>query len=179
MTMKVIVSAICLLLNKKRIKRFEEQIYCLLPDIVVSVIPILLNLALGNHKGKFEQPKTDKPFDIQDYKMFIPYLDKKKLASHPFIFAPICYADYWWIWMVDVKNKRFHGYVISRMRISAKGQPLTKKDDEIEAPYVHIARQHTSYDCAIYVIKWLEIVEPQNIKKDKYEWENWTQVDYL
>ncbi|KAL4306934.1 hypothetical protein AHAS_Ahas16G0227900 [Arachis hypogaea] len=32
-----------------------------------------------------------------------------------------------------------------------------------------------SYDCAIYVMKWLEIFEPANIKRRKYEWDNWTQ----
>ncbi|XP_020972919.1 uncharacterized protein LOC110269435 [Arachis ipaensis] len=32
-----IVSAICLILNQKNEKRFQEQIYCLPPDIVISV----------------------------------------------------------------------------------------------------------------------------------------------
>ncbi|RYR21114.1 hypothetical protein Ahy_B03g066371 [Arachis hypogaea] len=38
-----------------------------------------------------------------------------------------------------------------------------------------------SYDCAIYVLKWLEIFEPANIKRRKYEWDNWTQdeVDHF
>ncbi|QHN86892.1 uncharacterized protein DS421_16g550240 [Arachis hypogaea] len=37
------------------------------------------------------------------------------------------------------------------------------------------------YDCAIYVMKWLEIFEPANIKRRKYEWDNWTQdeVDHF
>ncbi|RYR40193.1 hypothetical protein Ahy_A09g045897 [Arachis hypogaea] len=34
-----------------------------------------------------------------------------------------------------------------------------------------------SYDCAIYMMKWLEIIEPQNIKKSKYEWDNWTHAE--
>ncbi|RYQ87918.1 hypothetical protein Ahy_B09g095442 isoform A [Arachis hypogaea] len=100
--------------------------------------------------------------------------------------------------MADVKNKKFHvldlfhkksplkertqlnkfvGYLISRMRVFVRGQPLTKKDDEIKAPYVNIVGQHTNYDYVIYVMKWLEIIEPQNIKKSKYEWDNWTQAE--
>ncbi|RYR73648.1 hypothetical protein Ahy_A02g008088 [Arachis hypogaea] len=67
-----------------------------------------LNLALENHQGKFKQLKTNKPFDIQDYKDFILYLDKKKFVSHSFIFALVCYAEHWWIWMEDVKKKKFH-----------------------------------------------------------------------
>ncbi|KAL4293096.1 hypothetical protein AHAS_Ahas18G0093900 [Arachis hypogaea] len=26
-------------------------------------------------------------------------------------------------------------------------------------------------------MKWLEILEPENIKNGKYDWENWTQVE--
>ncbi|RYR33038.1 hypothetical protein Ahy_A10g047583 [Arachis hypogaea] len=76
------------------------------------------------------------------------------------------------------------------------GAPLKSKDKdrEIVVPYLHISGQKTSYksftlkiklsyiyDCAIYVMKWLEIFEPANIKRRKYEWDNWTQykVDHF
>ncbi|RYR30713.1 hypothetical protein Ahy_B01g055471 [Arachis hypogaea] len=63
------------------------------------------------------------------------------------------------------------------------GAPLKTrdKDKEIEPPYLHISGQKTSYDCAIYVMKWLEILQPENIKRLKYEWDNWTQdeVDHF
>ncbi|QHO06790.1 uncharacterized protein DS421_14g457840 [Arachis hypogaea] len=63
------------------------------------------------------------------------------------------------------------------------GAPLKSrdKDRKIVAPYLHISGQKTSYDCAIYVMKWLEIFEPANIKRRKYEWDNWTQdeVDHF
>ncbi|RYR53942.1 hypothetical protein Ahy_A06g029188 [Arachis hypogaea] len=121
-----------------------------------------LNLTLENHQGKFKPLKTNKPFDIQDYKDFIPYLDKK--SWHPIHLLVDMDGD--------VKKKKFYGYMISRMRRFAGGQPLTGKDDKIEAPYVNIAGQHTYFDCTIY----LELIEPQNIKKDKYEWENLTQA---
>ncbi|RYR29493.1 hypothetical protein Ahy_B01g053898 [Arachis hypogaea] len=108
-----IVTAMCLILNKQNIRRFEEQIYCLPATIV--------NIAIGNNNGgKFLHAKNKKPFDIQDYKMFIPYLDLKKLASHPSIFAPVCYGEHCWIWLADVRKKKFW-YVISRMRVYAGG----------------------------------------------------------
>ncbi|QHO13453.1 uncharacterized protein DS421_15g515680 [Arachis hypogaea] len=34
-----------------------------------------------------------------------------------------------------------------------------------------------SYDCAIYVMKWLEIIQPENVKREKCEWDNWTQEE--
>ncbi|XP_020963837.1 uncharacterized protein LOC107610729 [Arachis ipaensis] len=74
------------------------------------------------------------------------------------------------------------GYVFLRLRAYAGGEPLQKdeKEKEIKASYVKISGQKTSYDCAIYVMKWLELIEPENIKKGKYKWDNWKQeeVDY-
>ncbi|RYR78913.1 hypothetical protein Ahy_A01g003779 [Arachis hypogaea] len=71
------------------------------------------------------------------------------------------------------------GYVFSRLITYAGGKPLEKgeKEKEIKASYVKISGQKTSYDCAIYVMKWLELIEPENIKKGKYEWDNWTQEE--
>ncbi|RYR69333.1 hypothetical protein Ahy_A03g015882 isoform A [Arachis hypogaea] len=103
-------------------------------------------------------------FKVEDYPIFIPFLDLKKLASHRYI-------KYWWIWVADVRKKKFYildpyhkecpskariklntfvGYVISRMRVYAGGSFLRKKDREIEPPYISISGQKTSYDCAIY-----------------------------
>ncbi|QHO06267.1 uncharacterized protein DS421_14g453240 [Arachis hypogaea] len=101
------------------------------------------NMAIVNHpQGVFLRPKTNKPFRVEDYAMFIPFLDLKKLASYRY---------------------------------------TRDKDKEIVPPYLHISGQKTSYDCAIYVMKWLEILQPANIKSKKYEWDNWTQdeVDHF
>ncbi|RYR37777.1 hypothetical protein Ahy_A09g042665 [Arachis hypogaea] len=129
-------------------KRFQEQVYCLPPDIV--------------------------------------------------IFAHVCYSGHWWLWVIDTTKRRFHildplhkkapsderkqlnkftGYVISRMRAYAGGEPLKKdeKEKEIKASYVNISGQKSTYDYAIYVMKWLELIEPENIKRGKYEWDNWKQ----
>ncbi|KAL4321987.1 hypothetical protein AHAS_Ahas14G0165400 [Arachis hypogaea] len=34
-----------------------------------------------------------------------------------------------------------------------------------------------TFDCAVYVMKWFEIIQPQNVKKEKYEWDNRTQAE--
>ncbi|RYR04591.1 hypothetical protein Ahy_B06g084365 [Arachis hypogaea] len=100
----LVIFAMCQILNSKKIERFEKLIYCLPLNIVISC-------------------KTNKPFQIEDYKDYIPFLDKKKLASHPFvpiklkklfslaklrIFVPVCYANHWWIWMTNVQKKKFY-----------------------------------------------------------------------
>ncbi|QHO11416.1 uncharacterized protein DS421_15g497890 [Arachis hypogaea] len=188
-----IVSAMCHILNWKNDKRFQEQVYCLPPDIV--------SMALSKHpKGEFISPKTNKEFRVEDYPSFIPFIDAKKKTSHPYIFAPVCYSGHWWLWVIDTTKRRcrildplhkkapsderkqlnkFTGYVFSKLRAYAGGEPLQKdeKEKEIKASYVKISGQKSSYDCGIYVMKWLELIEPENIKKGKYEWDNWKQEE--
>ncbi|RYR45682.1 hypothetical protein Ahy_A07g031489 [Arachis hypogaea] len=191
-----IVSAICLILNQKNEKRFQEQIYCLPPDIV--------SMALSDHpKGEFISPKTKKEFRMEAYPSFIPFIDRKKLTSHP----------YWKCQILDPLHKKapsderkdinkftvyfvscvgcilsiqlgvscpfIRGYVFSRLITYAGGEPLAKGENEkkIKASYVKISGQKTSYDCTIYVMKWLELIESENIKKGKYEWDNWPQEE--
>ncbi|RYQ79346.1 hypothetical protein Ahy_Scaffold6g108080 [Arachis hypogaea] len=109
-----IVSAMCLILNQKNDKRFQEEVYCLLLILCISFVvsQLLQNMAIAKH------PKG--------------------------------------------------------MRVYAGGAPLKKKEKEkeIRAPYINISGQKTSYDCAIYVMKWLELIELENIKRAKYEWDN-------
>ncbi|KAL4359764.1 hypothetical protein AHAS_Ahas08G0110000 [Arachis hypogaea] len=72
-----IVSAICLILNQKKEKRFHAQIYCLPPDIV--------SMALSDHpRGEFISPKTNREFRVEAYPSFIHFIDRKKLSSHPY-----------------------------------------------------------------------------------------------
>ncbi|RYR66700.1 hypothetical protein Ahy_A03g012763 [Arachis hypogaea] len=82
--------------------------------------------------------------------MFIPYLDMKKLASHPYIIG-----GYGWRMLkkgnfVSLTRITRLDYVISRMRVFTGGKPLIKKDDQIEPSYVDIAGQKMSFDCAVY-----------------------------
>ncbi|QHN85914.1 uncharacterized protein DS421_16g541470 [Arachis hypogaea] len=159
-----IVSAMCFILNQQKIKRFQEEVYCP-PDIV--------NMAIANHpQGVFLQPKNNKPFRI---------------------FAPVCHSQHWWLWFADTRKRKF--YIVDPYHTKSPsdertalntfiymlGAPLKSrdKDKEIVPPYLHISGQKTSYHYTIYVMKWLEIFEPANIKRRKYEWDNWTQVDHF
>ncbi|QHO27684.1 uncharacterized protein DS421_7g210150 [Arachis hypogaea] len=159
------------------------------------------SMALSDHpRGEFISPKTNREFRVEAYPNFIPFIDRRKLSSHPYIFAPVSHSGHWWLWLINTRTRKcqildplhkkapsperkeinkFTGYVFSRLIAYAGGKPLEKgeKEKEIKAPYVKISGQKTSYDCAIYVMKWLELIEPENIKKGKYEWDNWTQEE--
>ncbi|QHO02640.1 uncharacterized protein DS421_13g425510 [Arachis hypogaea] len=161
-------------------------------------------MALSDHpNGEFVSPKTKKEFRVEAYPSFIPFIDRKKLTSHPYIFAPVCYAGHWWLWLINTRKRKcqildplhkiaptderktinkFTGYVFSRLITYAGGKPLQKgeREKEIKSPYVKISGQKQGinfYDCAVYVMKWMEIIEPENIKKGKYQWDNWPQEE--
>ncbi|QHN76582.1 uncharacterized protein DS421_19g645150 [Arachis hypogaea] len=135
-----IVSAICLILNQKNEKRFQEQIYCLPPDIV--------SMALSDHpNGEFISPKTNKEFRVEDYPNFCTCLPLGALVV-----------------MADKYNEAKN--VIYLTRYTKKLQ--AKRESRLI---------NSLYDCAIYVMKWLELIEPENIKKGKYKWDNWKQEE--
>ncbi|KAL4322155.1 hypothetical protein AHAS_Ahas14G0182200 [Arachis hypogaea] len=148
------------------IKGFKNKYTVSPPDIV--------SMAVSKHpNGEFISPKTNKEFKVEDYPMFIPFIDGKKLALH----------RYGRFYILDPLHKKapsderkqlnkFTGYVISRIRAYTGGAPLKKKENELEikATYVKISGQKSSYDCAIYVMKWLELIEPENIKRAKTRW---------
>ncbi|RYR01255.1 hypothetical protein Ahy_B06g080127 [Arachis hypogaea] len=69
--------AMCQILNTRKIERFQKLVYCLPLDIV--------NYTLSSHEGNFLHPKTKKPFQVEDYQDYLPFLDEKKLVSHLFV----------------------------------------------------------------------------------------------
>ncbi|KAL4371620.1 hypothetical protein AHAS_Ahas06G0184000 [Arachis hypogaea] len=138
-------------------------------------------MALSNHpRGEFISPKTKKEFRVEAYPSFISFIDRKKLSSHPYRKCQILDPLHKKAPSDERKDiNKFTGYVFSRLITYAGGEPLAKGENEkkIKASYVKISGQKTSYDCAIYVMKWLELIEPENIKKGKYEWDNWPQEE--
>ncbi|KAL4337351.1 hypothetical protein AHAS_Ahas12G0101500 [Arachis hypogaea] len=183
-----IVSAICLILNNKNEKRFKEQIYCLPPPPILCisflVSQFLQCMALSDHpNGEFISPKMKKEFRVEAYPSFIPFIDRKKLTSHPYIFAPVCYSGHWWLWLINTRKRKcqildpLHKKAPTDERKAINKFTKGEREKEIKSPYVKISGQKTSYDCAVYVMKWMELIEPENIKKGKYQWDNWPQIN--
>ncbi|QHN86997.1 uncharacterized protein DS421_16g551150 [Arachis hypogaea] len=169
----LIVSVMCFILNQQNIQRFQEEVYCLPPDIV--------NMALENHpQGIFLQPKNNKHFRVEDYPMFIPFLDLQKLKSHCYIFAPLCHSQHWWLWFADTRKRKF--YIVDPYHTKSPSDERTALNT-----FVYMLggtseiKGQGQRNCSTIPShlgpkdKWLEIFEPANIKRRKYEWDNWTQ----
>ncbi|KAL4329588.1 hypothetical protein AHAS_Ahas13G0315100 [Arachis hypogaea] len=77
---------------------------------------------LGTQGEKYIDPKTNKAYqmDVDRHAHYRQFLDKRKLASHPFLFVPIYNGGHWWLWIADVRKKAF--YVLD---------PVNKNKDEI------------------------------------------------
>ncbi|QHO18785.1 uncharacterized protein DS421_11g323490 [Arachis hypogaea] len=175
-------------------KGLREYFMSLMPGEQVHAV----NFMLGTHGVKYIDKRTNKAhrFDIQQYAHHRQFLDKRKLASHPFIFVPICNGEHWWLWLVDVNKKKF--YVLDHinkkpedipdlrkelmnkfvMRVYAGAEPLMEDALREEAEYIQLNGQRTNYDGGIFVMKWLETIDPQKIKSGKrYKYKAWTQKD--
>ncbi|QHN96994.1 uncharacterized protein DS421_18g623620 [Arachis hypogaea] len=127
------------------------------------------NMALSDYpNGEFISPKTNKEFRVEDY----PNTTKRRCHILDSLHKKAPGEE-------RKKVNKFTGYVFSRLITYAGGEPLKegKKEKEIKSSYVKISGQKSSYDCAIYVMKWMELIELENIKKGKYEWDNWPQEE--
>jgi len=50
------------------------------------VLQFLQSMALSDHpNGEFISLKTNKEFRVEAYPNFIPFIDRKKLSSHPYV----------------------------------------------------------------------------------------------
>ncbi|RYQ92845.1 hypothetical protein Ahy_B09g099090 [Arachis hypogaea] len=134
---------------------------------------------------------------IEDYKMFIPFLDLKKIASHPYIFAHVCYSEHLWLWVADVRKKKFYildpyyktcpseprmklnkfvGYVISRMRVYTGGHLSRKKIVKLNRHTLTFQAKKQYKSFTLKIVFSLAVFL-KTLKKRKYEWDNWTQPE--
>ncbi|RYR29007.1 hypothetical protein Ahy_B01g053267 [Arachis hypogaea] len=190
-----VVNTHCMILNDMKCPQFEKDIYCVPTDIVESQIFYSLLIQcmfmLGNHGENYIDPKTKKAyrFDVDRYTHQRQVLDKRKLASHLFLFVLICNGGHWWLWIADVRKKAF--YVLDPVNKKKKEipdlriklnkfilKPLMEDGVRKEAEYIRLNGQCTSYDCGIYVMKWLETIDPRKIKSGKrYQYKIRTQKE--
>ncbi|KAL4316062.1 hypothetical protein AHAS_Ahas15G0247500 [Arachis hypogaea] len=108
-----VVSIHSMILNQIKVRRYQEQIYIVSLDIV--------NFMLATHGVDYTDKRTNKAyrFNIEQYAHHRQFLDKRKLASHPF------------------------GLIISHMRVYAGAEPLMEDRLGEEAKYIPLNGQCT------------------------------------
>ncbi|MED6136279.1 hypothetical protein PIB30_054613 [Stylosanthes scabra] len=132
-----IINLMCHVLNKQAGERFEKLIYCVPPEIL--------------------------------------------------LFAPVLYSQHWWLYVLDVDQRNI--FVIDSMKsksptpertkmnkfvlgfgssnildqmLAWAGNPsiFNKGENALEPMYIDIPQQPNQYDCGVYVMKWMELLDP-------------------
>ncbi|MED6157813.1 hypothetical protein PIB30_027071 [Stylosanthes scabra] len=112
------------LFNFKGGKEYTAMRYHLMPlgeeaevDMTIMEIMCILNNMDKNNENILERygpsdidAKTGLPHDISTMEDMDPlcYIDANKLKSAPYVFAPVLFAKHWWLYVLDVDNKKFY-----------------------------------------------------------------------
>ncbi|RYQ91474.1 hypothetical protein Ahy_B09g097367 [Arachis hypogaea] len=118
-----IVSTMCLIINQQKIKRFQEEVYCLSPDIV--------NMAIANH------PEGGYSYNLKS----ISHSGKRKF----YVLDPIH--------TTSPSDKRMALNTFISICWGVAPLKRRDKDKEIEPPYINISGQKTRYKSFTLKIK--------------------------
>ncbi|RYR40103.1 hypothetical protein Ahy_A09g045779 [Arachis hypogaea] len=138
----------------------------------IYIVPLdIVNFMMGTHGESYTDKRTNKAyrFDIKKYAHHRQFLDKRKLASHPFLFVPICNGAHWWLWIANVNKKKLYvldpinklpenipdsrkklnkfvvNLIISQMRVYAGAEPLMEDGLGEEVEYIQLNGQRTKF----------------------------------
>ncbi|MED6147740.1 hypothetical protein PIB30_046609 [Stylosanthes scabra] len=137
------------------------------------------------HGDNWMDKKKKRPYDIStwvNYEEYMIYLDKDKLLTNRFLFAPIMCSKHWWLYVMDVEKKdffildsknivsptyermimnRFASNILDQMLRWAGAPSMFKKGScSLLSRYINITGQPNETDCGIYVMKWMELIDP-------------------
>ncbi|MED6213838.1 hypothetical protein PIB30_097295 [Stylosanthes scabra] len=186
-----VVTLMCHVLNANEDERFEKLVYCVPPEI----------LDVCHSKPQLDDKKKRRSHEISsllNHTEFLAYLDREKLNSHRFLFAPVIYSEHWWLYVLDKSTQEM--FVLDSKNISSPssermelnkfasnilnqllkwdGAPsiLKKGSLSLLPTYINIPQQPNDFDCAVFVIKWMEMIDPTILAGCcTYNIEQWTE----
>ncbi|MED6164361.1 hypothetical protein PIB30_089154 [Stylosanthes scabra] len=186
-------------LNREELQRFQRDVYCVRPEILIRIFQIYVT----NYLDK----KTKMPYLVSQLKdqHYLELLDKEKLKNHStlsFLFAPVLHSHHWWLYVLDVDNKEFyvvdsmfgtntnqqrnklHRFacnILNQLWVWAGAPPLLKKQTiALQLRFVDVPKQPNPTDCGVYVMKWMELLHVAALSaahtfKLRYNIEEWSQ----
>ncbi|MED6163079.1 hypothetical protein PIB30_076493 [Stylosanthes scabra] len=133
---------------------------------------------------------TRRPHSITSLKSdeYLKLVNKAKLITHRYIFAPVLYSGHWWMYVFDKLKKtffvvdsrqknndrrrinKFAGNIIDQLLVYAGYHSLLTKGTRSKPPqvswfprYVSIHEQPNAYDCGTFLMKWMEVLDPTKL----------------
>ncbi|MED6166098.1 hypothetical protein PIB30_105733 [Stylosanthes scabra] len=90
-------------------KQFEAMRYYFTSMAEGAEIDLAHNV-LEKYGPDYIDTKTGLPYKIETMPNLdaLDYIDENKIKSFPFLFAPILYSHHWWLYVLDVMNKKFY-----------------------------------------------------------------------
>ncbi|MED6201323.1 hypothetical protein PIB30_093784 [Stylosanthes scabra] len=152
----------CYILNKEQNERFEKFVYCVPPEIMVRMFE--------KHNQSWMDTKNNRPHAIAslvNHEEYMVYLDKKKLLTHRFIFAPILFSEHWWLYVMDIEKREF--FVLDSKNIVSPSDERSSLNRfavgscSLLPRYVNIPGQPNETDCGVFVMKWMELIDPTGL----------------
>ncbi|MED6150572.1 hypothetical protein PIB30_073649 [Stylosanthes scabra] len=158
----------------------------------------------ATHNHNWMDKKKRRPHEISslmNHTEFLAYLDREKLNSHRFLFAPVLYSEHWWLYVLDKSKQQM--FVLDSKNITS---PLSERTDlnklasnilnqllkwagapsilkkgslSLLPTYINIPQQPNDFDCAFFVMKWMEMIDPTILAGYcTYNIEQWTEITY-
>ncbi|MED6183418.1 hypothetical protein PIB30_037687 [Stylosanthes scabra] len=188
-----VVTLMCHVLNADEDERFEMLVYCVPPEI--------LQRMFATHNHNWIDKKKRRSYEISslmNHTEYLAYLDREKLNSHRFLFAPVLYSEHWWLsvldkskqemFVLDSKNisspssertdlNKFASNILNQLLKWAGAPSILKKGSLSLLPtYINIPQQPNDFDCAVFVMKWMEMIDPTILAGCcTYNIEQWTE----
>ncbi|MED6138828.1 hypothetical protein PIB30_078167 [Stylosanthes scabra] len=171
----IIMQIMCILHNRENNEKFRDMIYC--------VPPLFLHDILKKYGHNYIDATTGLPYKITT----MPNLDP--LVQ---LFALVLYTQHWWLYVLDVKKRKFYALdslnstapgsnVFDQMWVHAGARTLLPNmtrnvaSHSLFAKYVPLPKQPNQFDCGVYVLKYMEIVNPRLLKKRNFTFLVWTE----
>ncbi|MED6163965.1 hypothetical protein PIB30_085081 [Stylosanthes scabra] len=149
--------------------------------------------------------KTGLPYKIETMPNLdaLDYIDENKIKSSPFLFAPILYSHHWWLYVLDVTNKKFYildskngeprrgdrnklnrfaSNVLDQMRGRAGAETMFPRMTRnmvthyLFPKYIRVPKQPNAFDCGVYVLKYMDIVNPSLLEKKNFTAPVWAEL---
>ncbi|MED6210714.1 hypothetical protein PIB30_066720 [Stylosanthes scabra] len=151
------VSLMCHVLNAEENERFKKLVYCVSAEILQRIFQTY------NHNWMDKKKKKKKPHEIsslKNHQEYLVYLDREKLVSH-----------------------RFSNILDQMLRWVGAPSMFNKESNSLLPKYINILGQPNEFDCAVFVMKWMELIDPIILAgccrdNTAYEIEQWTEVNY-
>ncbi|MED6197448.1 hypothetical protein PIB30_056561 [Stylosanthes scabra] len=135
---------------------------------------------LEAHHHNWIDKKKRRPHEITSLTNFLSFIDREKIISHGFFFAPVLYSEHCWLYVLDKngpegpemfvldsKNisspteerttlNKFVSNILSQLLKWAGAPTILKKGSWSLLPtYINVPQQPNEYDCAVFVMKWM------------------------